>query len=250
MQENIYGSAKRLRWINSYLNFSDAIVEIGCGTGYMITLPLALAGYDIIGIDIDAASIHLGQQIFQQYRITPELLKNCRFQDFVGGCDVIIVSEVLEHLTFPQISLLLAEIRQRLRPGGKLLLTVPNGYGWFELESYLWYRARLGIVLNRLCIPGVVRSLKQRIYGDNFVEAYPSSLSNSPHIQKFSYYSIRNLLEQNGFKVIASTGSVLFCGPFTNFLFSGVLSIMKLNCALGQWFPELAAGYYLACEIN
>jgi len=39
--ENEYGQAKRLKWIESNTQKQDTIIELGCGTGYMITLPMA-----------------------------------------------------------------------------------------------------------------------------------------------------------------------------------------------------------------
>jgi hypothetical protein len=52
-----------------------------------------------------------------------------------------------------------------------------------------------------------------------------------------------------GFEVINITGSVLFAGPFSNMLFTGVTSIMRLNCALGRLFPRIASGFYIACRL-
>ena len=54
------------------------------------------------------------------------------------------MSEVLEHLHDDELDALLGEVRSRLAPGGRLLVTVPNGYGWFEMEHFFWWRLGWG----------------------------------------------------------------------------------------------------------
>jgi 2-polyprenyl-3-methyl-5-hydroxy-6-metoxy-1,4-benzoquinol methylase len=243
--ENIYGSAKRLEWIISRFDKSATVVEFGCGTGYMITLPLAKMGYHIIGVDTDEKSIDFGQEIFRQHGLDPDTLQTADLAGLDIMADVIIASEVLEHISEQELGRTLEIIRDKLKANGRLLVTVPNGYGWFELESFLWFKARLGHLLWRLGIQDRTKTCKLKIFGIEIEDMTPSTLSSSPHIQRFTYGSIQKLLHRHGFKIVEITGSVLFAGPFSNLFFNGMNPVMRLNNKLGSWFPRLAANFYV-----
>lgn len=248
LNENIYGHAKRLNWIIDYISKEEFVVELGCGTGYMISLPLSKIGYSVYGIDVDKNSIAFGRQIFQQEGLDPGNLKVMDISELDFMPDVIVASEVLEHIQDRDLGKVLSTIRERLKPGGSLLVTVPNGFGWFEMESFVWFRTGIGRFLQRLKIAGLISRLKCLVFGRDLEAFYPSTLSNSHHLQRFTYHSIRKLLENNGFELMESTGSVFFAGPFSNLFFTGIKPIMKVNCILGQWLPRFASGFYISCR--
>jgi 2-polyprenyl-3-methyl-5-hydroxy-6-metoxy-1,4-benzoquinol methylase len=249
MKENIYGHTKRLNWIISHLNKGDTIVELGCGTGVMITLPLAKMGFSLFGVDLDDESIAVGQKIFGHEGLNPKTLKAMDISVLDVVPNVIIASEVLEHIPDGDISNVIRIVRHKLKPGGQFLVTVPNGYGWFELESFLWFKIGLGRLMERLHIVRVVNALKFLLLGCDIEPSYPSTLSSSSHVQRFTHSSIQTLLADEGFKVINITGAVLFAGPISNMFFTGIKPIMRLNCALGRWFPKIASGFYIACRL-
>jgi 2-polyprenyl-3-methyl-5-hydroxy-6-metoxy-1,4-benzoquinol methylase len=248
IKENIYGHGKRLQWILNHIDQEDIIIELGCGTGYMITLPLRKQNYTVCGLDPDKESISLGKEICAREGVDPQCLRvmDVAEVDFVP--DVIIASEVLEHMGDALLHHTLNMIRAKLKPGGRLLVTVPNGYGWFELESLLWFRAGIGYLLNLFRVGSVINVFKCVLLGRGYEPPYPSTLSDSFHVHRFTYNSIRTLLETHGFQVTEMTGSVMFAGPFSNLLFTGIKSVMELNCRLGQWFPRGASGFYIDCR--
>jgi len=249
MKENIYGHSKRLKWIVSQLEKPESIVEFGCGTGYMITRPLNMMGYDVIGIDLDSASIEYGREIFQLEGIDGNGLQNCDLRDLNFMPDAIIASEVLEHIPDEQLSDVLQIIRTKMNPEGSLLVTVPNGYGWFEMESFLWFKTGIGFLLSKSGVVRGVNLLKRLLFGKDIEPKYSSSVADSPHVQRFTYHSIQNLLIQEGFEIVSITGSVLFSGPFSNMFFTGINAIMNLNCRLGDMLPKFSAGFYCHCRI-
>lgn len=245
LKENIYGHAKRLSWILSHLRQSNLIVEFGCGTGYMISLQLTKRGYLVYGLDTDEKSIILGQELLNQEGFNPNRLKVMNLSELNLNPDIIIASEVLEHIPSKDLPNIFSIIRNRLKPDGLLLITVPNCYGWFELESFLWYKTSFGQLLTWSKAAGAIDSLKSLILRRKVEYPHPATLSGSNHIQQFSYNSIQELLKNNGFEVLEIKGSVLFSGPFSNLLFTGMKRIMKINCILGQWFPKIASGFYI-----
>jgi SAM-dependent methyltransferase len=247
--ENVYGSRKRIEWIRTHVRRPDVVLEVGCGTGYMICRPLARLGYDVHGIDIDAASVEHGQALLRDEGLDPAILAACPLSEVDLAPDVLIASEVLEHLHDDELTRLLAETRARLPPGGTLLVTVPNGYGWFELEQFLWWRAGLGRLLFRSGFCHFIEKTKSRWLGAAAVTAGPpSTLSSSPHVQRFILSGITRRLQAAGFDVFERRGSVVFAGPFSNLLFAGVEPVLAANARWGDRLGPIASGFFLACR--
>lgn len=247
--ENVYGHRKRLDWIRCHLDRTDRVIEIGCGTGYMVTLPLALDGFDVVGVDTDGKSIEAGKLVFESEGCSSSRLIRGEFVDVELEPDVVIASEVLEHLRIEEVRSTLRLIRNRLAPGGELLITVPNGYGWFEMESFLWSRTGIGRLIEALGIDRVVGRLKRWILGDEPDHAHPSTLSSSPHVQRFTIASICREVAMAGLEVTEVTGTVLVAGPFSNLAFTGWRTGMLINSRLGSMFPRIASGILLRAEV-
>jgi SAM-dependent methyltransferase len=245
LKENIYGHAKRLSWILHHLHQNDLIVEFGCGTGYMISLQLTKMGYLVYGLDTDEKSITFGRELLNQEGLDPNRLKVMNLSELNLNSDIIIASEVMEHIPSKDLADIFILIRNKLKLDGLLLITVPNRYGWFVLESFLWYKTFFGKLLTWSRAAGAINRLKALILRRKVEYSYPATLSDSPHVQQFSYNSIQRLLKNNGFEVLEIKGSVLFSGPFSNLLFTGMKRIMKINGILGQWFPKIASGFYI-----
>lgn len=246
--EDAYGHRKRLRWIRSHLLADDRIIEIGCGTGFMLCLPLALEGYDVTGIDLDVTSIEEGKRIFESIGADQSRLRAVDFSETDIHPDVSIVSEVLEHLEGDRIKDLLETIRKRMPKHGRLLVTVPNGFGWFEFESFLWNRVGLEWLARKLRVQRALDALKTRWLTRPFRYSYPSTFSDSGHIQRFTLRSIQRLLNDSGFEVFEATGTVMFAGPVSNLVFRGLEGPLAFNARLGSRFPKLAAGFLVAAR--
>lgn len=250
IQENIYGHRKRLQWIISHLKKRDTIVELGCGTGTMITLPLLKLGFQITGVDPDEKSISFGQALFRNEGVDPQMLKMGDITELKVDPNVLIASEVIEHLSGRDLPVVMNAIRRVLKPGGKLLITVPNGYGWFELEKWLWFNCGLGRALERTRVDILYREIKRHFLGVEPENLTPSTLSNSQHIQRFTFQSIQHLLDGYGFDVIDKDGSVLVAGPFSNLFFTGLKHIMNWNNIMGSKLPKYAAGFFIGCRLT
>lgn len=248
IKENIYGHRKRLEWIIKKLELSDYIFEFGCGTGFMITIPLLKLGYNVYGLDDDEKSISLGRDILAQQGLDKKRIICSTLNEIDRQADVIIASEVLEHIPNAQLPEVLQNLRANLKVGGKLLITVPNGYGWFEAENFIWQKFLLGRFLEVFRILPIFNMLKQTLLGKDIEPLYPSTLSSSPHVQRFIIGRITHMLAECGFDVEDVDGSVLCCGPFTNMLFTGITFVMKLNTWLGSRFVRISSSFYIAAK--
>lgn len=247
-RENVYCHLQRLHWLRSHLRREDRALEFGCGTGRLITLPLRAWGYDVTGVDLDETSIEHGRGLLAQAGLDPEALRAVDLRDVPGPLDAVIASEILEHLDDGELRASLELICEKLVPGGKLLVTTPNGYSLFELENLLWYRTGIDRLYRRLRTGGFasrLRGLKARVSDWN-PSAEPMTLADSPHKQRFTWRSIHEELARAGFEVVEARGAMLFCGPFTDLAFSGMTSVTEANKRLGRRFPRLASDFYLA----
>jgi 2-polyprenyl-3-methyl-5-hydroxy-6-metoxy-1,4-benzoquinol methylase len=132
LAENTYGDAKRLRFVDAVIaeRRPARVLDVGCGSGELLTAPLAARHPDIgfTGVDSDACSL--------AHAAARHRLANLRFLPFAALAadrvfELVIASEVLEHVEEPHA--FLRDLRQRLAPAGVLVLTVPNGYGPAEI---------------------------------------------------------------------------------------------------------------------
>lgn len=247
-QQTIYGSLSRYQWIKSFLNKNQKIVDLGCGTGSMITIPLIEDGFDVLGVDLDEKSIKYGQNLLLKKNINLHRLQCCDFRELNFSPDVVILSEVLEHIDNLQLNSLLQDIFEKISLGGIVLITVPNGYGAFELESFIWNKLKVGRVLEWLRLDVCYIIFKNKLLGYNTILNVPSSLDSSPHVQRFTYYSLPRILKKFRFKVISKRGGSLISGPFSNLFFTGFKNIMKLNMILGNFIPWFASDFYIAVK--
>lgn len=144
------------------------ILDVGCGNGYQMA-PLTEKN-TVYGLDISKTNI--AKAVSRGIKaILHDVEAPFPFED--GFFDVVICSEVLEHLFFPEK--VLKECYRVLKESGSFIVTVPNLY---------CFRNRLSI-------------LTGRAWGCTFIE-YPL---NQQHIRFFSLDGIRRILEKVGFKV-------------------------------------------------
>jgi 2-polyprenyl-3-methyl-5-hydroxy-6-metoxy-1,4-benzoquinol methylase len=247
-KENAYGSVKRLHWIRDRLDPRRRAVELGCGTGYMLTYPLRTWGYDVVGVDLDRPSVEYGRNVLREAGIDPDALQARDLRDVDGPIHTVIASEVLEHLDDDELDAMLDLLHDRIDPDGQLLITVPNGYGWFELEALLWFRTGFDKLASRFPINRLLFTYRAQVVGSYEDAAHPSTVADSPHKQRFTLRGIRRLLERKGFEITSATGSVLFAGPFSNQAFTGMQRVMAWNARMGDRLPALASGFFVAAR--
>jgi SAM-dependent methyltransferase len=105
-----------------------AAADLGCGSGFILTeVLLSKPSWIGHGLDISAECVEYAKRLAAHKRIgervefTAEDIAQLPYED--GSLDLVIVSEVLEHV--PEGGRVLAGIARVLRPGGQLVLTIP-----------------------------------------------------------------------------------------------------------------------------
>ena len=250
MFENTFGHKKRLYWMIDKLEQDASILEVGCGTGSMITCPLLKLGFDIHGIDIDEKSINYGKDILSQNGLDSDRLILNDIGQLERKYDVIILSEVLEHIPKSEADEFLGKIKKLMNKNSKLLITIPHGYGWFEFESLIYYRLRLWKFISLIRIPHIIFLVKKHIIKNQFINQKISTLSSSPHVRRFTLRNASKFLKDNGITVNSKEGSTLFAGPMSDLIITGFKPLMKVNNFLGSKLINIASGFYLECSIK
>jgi SAM-dependent methyltransferase len=105
------------------------ILEIGCGTGWLLAR-LAEFG-SVEGIDLSPAAIEWGRRQFPIVSLEQGDIMSSRHQ---GPYDLIVSSEVLPHVVDQRA--FVERVARMLRPGGTFLLISQNGFVW-RRSSYL-----------------------------------------------------------------------------------------------------------------
>lgn len=230
--ETSYGIVKRLQTIEAWTEGvaqrldspSLSILDFGCGTGDHVTYPLARLGHRVLGVDMHEPSI---QEAQRRYPLPNLLFRTARLESLIQegvAVDLIICSEVLEHLQQPQDCLIL--LRRLLKPNGAVIITTPNGYGSYETFC------RLQRGLTRIGIDQAVRRLvhARRAMQSRSVEAaapVQNSLQQeqvgflnfeSGHVQFFRVRRLLDLFVSSGFRVTERRARTFLCGPYIDVL--------------------------------
>ena len=101
------------------------ILDAGCGNGY-IASQLASMGHNVTGIDSSKDGILIGRKAYPNVRFEVHSVYD-DLRDIAVEVDLVVSSEVIEHLYRPK--LFLENISKVLRRGGYIILTTPyHGY--------------------------------------------------------------------------------------------------------------------------
>lgn len=152
-----------------------SLMDVGCGNGDMLGYAKQL-GWRTIGLEIDPTAVHAARaQGLNVLNGTYERLSEYR-QSF----DCIICSHVLEHVHNPQDMLM--KLKTALKPGGTLLLSLPNAT---SVARYHFRENWRGLEAPRhLSIPSV-RQLKIDLEAMGFnikqrqLNAFPTAAASS-----------------------------------------------------------------------
>jgi SAM-dependent methyltransferase len=147
---------ERWQWNDPALrNLSDVVLgllrgvqgralDLGCGSGRMAA-ELAAAGFQVDGIDVEERAVAIGRRIMGRRGLAVRLYAGDVYDPqqpvAAGGYDVVVCTEVLEHVG-PWRELL-ARGGELLRPGGTLIVSVPRDPRQFSaLDSYAGHLRR------------------------------------------------------------------------------------------------------------
>jgi len=238
IHESPYGIRKRIQFIckeieNRLIDVENRskirILDIGCGTGDYITIPLGYLGSNIIGIDTHLPSIEHARKnnSFENVHFQCASVYDLSNQQF----DFIICSEVLEHLEEPLK--MLNRIRELLKPCGVCIITIPNGFGPKEIES------RVYKICNDLGLFFLIRSLMRKSHKETGKKtSLIDSLNlDSPHVQFFSYRRFNKVVKEAGLQITKKRNRVFLSGFFSIRLFLKSKRMINWNVRIADKLP-------------
>jgi len=243
LRENLWGYGRRLRFVDGVVQQtfpgrkrSDIrVLDIGCGNGSQLAIPLSGGGYEVTGVDPHLPSIERGRRLAPAVRFVHGMASHLP----PGKFDCVIISEVLEHLDAPAV-LLSSAIRYLAHPG-VLIITVPNGYGEFELDRRLYRRLRMDRLTARLY--SLSRGREDKLY-------IAGSDDETPHIQRFTASRLRKLFDRSHLQLIEARGTSMMSGPIVLHLLGRFESFVRLNAAAADYLPwSLASGWMFALKL-
>ena len=128
-----------IQLLRRYFPGARRLLEIGCGTGYVLAgvrgaLPqLELVGSELYQAGLEFAAHRLnGAELYQM---------DCRRIPFDSEFDVILALDVLEHVAEDHVAL--AELFRSLRPGGGVIVSVPQHPRlWSAGDDYAHHKRR------------------------------------------------------------------------------------------------------------
>lgn len=155
----------------------DRVLDIGCSDGKILKALTELGYTKLFGLDIQELSKTSFTGTGITYRVCD--IENEQLP-FKGKFDLIIISDVLEHLFSPQT--VLFDLKKSLSPKGKIIFSVPNA-GWF--------------------LNGILLTF------------FPSKLFASTafgpwgHTHQFTFYEIRKIATKLKYKILELKGGKL-----------------------------------------
>ena len=236
--ENSYGWRKRFAFVAEAIDAAAParVLDIGCGTGAGLTVPLAHAYPEIefLGVDSDTLSIRQAQQSSCPPNLRFLIEQPVPERQF----DLVIASEVLEHVEDPPA--FIASLRGFVRPGGRLVVTVPNGYGPFEFFSLI------EVLLNLSGAQRILRAIKHR--GRTGTPSAPTgdavTLAVSPHVNFFSRRALMRLFGAAGLRLHRFQPTTFLCGYLIDSLIRGP-RIADWNARVADRLPPAFASDWM-----
>jgi 2-polyprenyl-6-hydroxyphenyl methylase / 3-demethylubiquinone-9 3-methyltransferase len=190
---------RRARRIVEELNPQDSekILDVGCGDGYYLYLlsnlgiKLSLTGADFDKRALESARKNLGSKKVRL--VWADLMKRLPFED--KTFDKIVMSEVVEHL--PDDVKGLKEVRRVLKPGGILVLTVPNANYPFLWDPVNW--------------------TLEHLFGTHVESGFWAGIWNQ-HLRLYKLSQIQKVITKSGLKIDKVESVTFWCLPFNHYL--------------------------------
>jgi 2-polyprenyl-3-methyl-5-hydroxy-6-metoxy-1,4-benzoquinol methylase len=181
--------------IRPHLRAGARLLEIGCGAGNLL-LQAAVAGSYPVALDLSMQALTFVQSRLREAQASPESHSGLTCTQAIGeslpfrenSFDCVLLSEVVEHLEAPQISV--REAMRVLCPGGRLLVTTPNYRSFWPIMEWAVDRTNM-----------------------------TPKMAGEQHISRFHPSSLKKMLIESGLRM-EYAGSIYSLSPFLSLISS------------------------------
>jgi methionine biosynthesis protein MetW len=191
------------------------VLDVGCGTGALSVLLRDVRDASVVGIEPDSSRAARARErgIEAVTGVLSESLLGT-----LGQFDVAIYADVLEHLVDPLSELV--KVAPFLKPGGVVVISVPNVAHW---------SVRLDLLRGRF----------------RYAEV---GIMDATHLRWFTEETLRQLLEQAGIEMLSiqrTAGVTLPCYWYspTKYVPSRIRDVIVRRAS--RWFPRLFGGQHV-----
>jgi len=145
-----YAERNYLRLVEGIDRESCVVLEVGCNKGYLLTALKGFGYVNLSGVDLSPDDVAKASMLI------PEVAIVCAdafdyLVDNRGEFDLIILKAVLEHVQKERIIPFLERVRGGLRPGGVVIVDVPNMDWLFaQHERYMDFTHEVGFTRESL----------------------------------------------------------------------------------------------------
>lgn len=109
------------------------ILDIGCGRGWLTNLATIYGTCE--GLEPVAGVVEHARKLFPHLRFEAGMADSVLARSDFAPYDVVLTSEVIEHVPHGQKEKFLAQLAQLLKPEGYLILTTPRGEMWEQWKT-------------------------------------------------------------------------------------------------------------------
>jgi SAM-dependent methyltransferase len=181
--------------IRPHLSAGSRLLEIGCGAGNLL-LQATVAGSYPVALDLSMQALTFVRSRLKEIESTVDVPSGFSCTQAIGeylpfeedSFDCVLLSEVIEHLEAPQISI--REAMRALCPGGRLLITTPNYRSFWPLME--WAVDRMNMA---------------------------PKMAGEQHISRFHPSSLKKMLVEAGLSM-EYAGSIYSLSPFLSLISS------------------------------
>ena len=114
-----------LKSLHRYLVNAESILDYGCGTGLFLAR-LAEQGYRVAGTDTSERSLEIARERLQGYSTFLGVFPPDALGKEDRQFDVILATELVEHLYDDWLDHVLSTLRRLIKPDGCIIVTTPN----------------------------------------------------------------------------------------------------------------------------
>ena len=204
--------------IKRYFSQSGNFLEIGCGTGFVLSaIEKTFPHFSLYGSDIFIEGLKFAKQRLQKVTLLQMDVQRIPFED---EFDVIGVFDMLEHVK--EDTLVLSELHRALHKGGGIILTVPQHHFLWSQFDEAWRHLR------RYSTSELVAKVKSAGFKIIKITSFVTLL--------FPFMLWSRLTDRQVDKSNVMMVSLNF-NPFVNAFFGKILDFERALIRLGASFP-------------